>query len=155
MSIRSDIINAIKSKLEAATVANGYLRTVATVEKLLRSPGDSQISPADYDWIGVVPARESFVDRPNRVRSTWAIELYAYLEPASSDADAVSDAVSDHAKDVRKALYEAPGNLGVAGVESVRLVERITSEGDPQLAQSGKAISKIVIHVIFEEEFSA
>ena len=148
-SLRKDILDGLKARLEAITAANGYRRTITTVAYEAKDWGE--VPASARDWIGIVPQSEAFEDFPGHVKSTWDIDLVCHLTPSAATALAIMTANVDMMTDIRRKLMVAPPNLDVDGVHLCRVASRQGTEGDPAAVHDGVASTVVRIQVVFEE----
>jgi len=96
------IWNAIVTRLQGITVANGYTTNVRTVVKSPGTVGWTNIAPHDRPWIGVIAQSRFPTAEPRRWRERAVYDLVCLLT-ASSEADKYNavDALED---DIRKAI---------------------------------------------------
>jgi len=130
---RLDIINQVKTGLDAITTGNGYSVTVGGVEKVLRDWNDSETFPRP--WIGFRPAQESYkYEMSHRLRCTLQLQLVAHVTPAAGAVDAVYTQIENLSDDIIRALRQGVLRSGCA--ESITLTQTQTTEGDPSSFES-------------------
>lgn len=149
--VRESIIDEYATRLAAISTGSGDNFTVQTVERSLRDP--SEVGSSERPYVAIVPGRETWQDTSGGlVTVLWQVLLPCYLTPSAATSSSVVAALSDFTKDVRKALYTAPANLGVSGVIRTRLVGRQGVEGMAEAADRKDATMVIETEVKFQED---
>lgn len=151
--IRELIVDALVARMTAVTVANGYLTTVTKVERGYRDP--TMVKAAERPWVGIIPMREDYTDKPGRIETLAKIALTCYITPDTATLDGVTQALSDFTKDIRKAVYQSPANLDVPDVHYIRMLNRQGTEGLFEAARTRDGTMLIELLVKFSEDFSA
>ena len=95
---------ALKTSLEAITVANGYSLTVAEVDYIASITQD--IPEGQLPFIGIVPIGTSYQDLPTEGAASKRVALVCHQNIDDDDATQAMEAICDIELDVYDALYD-------------------------------------------------
>jgi hypothetical protein len=153
MTVRYDILTALKGILEGITIANGYLTDVETVEIGLKD--FAEVKASVMPWIGIGFGDALKRDNPDFIDTDLNIHLHAYQafdRTGDNDADTLTEAQlnANLERDIWRAIY-ATANLGVDGVIYAEVQQDSTSTGAPESVLEGKTELYQLVTVHYEE----
>lgn len=137
MSNGSDILTALKSRLQSITTTNGYGRTIKSV-RLSRSGMDLDIPPQDCPLIEIY---QESADVESGA-SAHIIVTYTILLLLIDKKDQTDEAMEDFQADIKAAIYgdspSASGNTGITlGGKAVKC-QWIATDYDLNLIQANR-----------------
>lgn len=136
---------ALRSKLESITVANGYSTTVNTVDYLATISQD--IPESQMPFIGIVPIGTNYRDLPTEGAISKRVALVCHQNIDDDDGEQAMEAICKMELDVYDALYEDRNLDGDADM-FVKLQQSQDTIGDRQSQVARVATTVIQIEMV-------
>lgn len=155
MTMRNNILVALKTQFVSIKKASGYRNTVTTVAIEARGFDDPAVRPGTKPWVGIIPQRERILHEPfGDIHVEWPFEFLAHFEFTPRTDEGLALACSDMTRDLRMALLQKQ-NLNITGVIGIFMTGRYGSEGSSEAVRQGSASVSINGFVEFIEGFDS
>jgi len=125
VGFKSQIAQALKTRIELVTIANGYTLDVATVAYDKVRLNISDYANSELPAVQILDQEKKFKHEMSRSKSEWKFVLELCLRTTPSMGVVDQETLWDFEEDVVRSIMKVP-NLGLPFLQHVKVIDSIT-----------------------------